>query len=76
MWAFGVLREDEVETGVQGLLAVTETSGHGAVYAALGPAQDRFGELDEEVQDALRDVLTRYVSSRTSIGSSSATTGE
>ncbi len=62
MWDFGVLREDEVETGVQALLAVTETSGHGAVYATLGPAQDRFGELDEEVQDAFRDVLTRYVS--------------
>ena len=47
--------------GVQALLAVTETSGHGAVYAALDPARDRFGELDEEVQDAFRDVLTRFV---------------
>ena len=41
---------------------VTETSGHGAVYAALDPALARFGELDEEVQDAFRDVLARYVS--------------
>jgi type I restriction enzyme R subunit len=58
---FGVLREDEVEAGVRALLAVTETAGHGAVYAALDPARDRFGELDEEVQDAFRDVLTRFV---------------
>ncbi len=61
VWDFGVLREDEVEVGVQALLAVTETSGHGAVYAALDPARDRFGELDEEVQDAFRDVLSRFV---------------
>jgi type I restriction enzyme R subunit len=61
VWDFGVLREEEVEVGVQALLAVTETSGHGAVYAALDPARDRFRELDEEVQDAFRDVLTRFV---------------
>jgi hypothetical protein len=34
MWDFGVLREDEVETGVQALLAVTETAGHGEVYGS------------------------------------------
>ncbi len=61
MWDFGVLREAEVVAGVQALLAVTEASGHGAVYAALDPARDRFCELDEEVQDAFRDVLTRFV---------------
>jgi type I restriction enzyme R subunit len=61
LWDFGVLREEEVETGVQALLAVTETSGHGAVYGELDPARDRFGELDEEVQDAFRDVLSRFV---------------
>ncbi|MGI8478530.1 MAG: type I restriction endonuclease subunit R, partial [Gaiellaceae bacterium] len=37
-------------------------SGHGAVYAALDPARDRFLELDEEVQDAFRDLLARFVS--------------
>jgi type I restriction enzyme R subunit len=58
---FGVLREEEVEAGVQALLVVTETSGHGAVYAALDPARERFAGLDEEVQDAFRDVLTRFV---------------
>ena len=36
-------------------------AGHGAVYAALDPARDRFLELDEEVQDAFRDVLARFV---------------
>jgi type I restriction enzyme R subunit len=61
VWDFGVLREEEIEAGVQALLAVTQTSGHGAVYAALDPARNRFGELDEEVQDAFRDVLTRFV---------------
>lgn len=43
------------------LLAVTETSGHGAVHAALDPARGRFVELDEEVQDAFRDLLARFV---------------
>ncbi len=62
LWDFDVVREAEVETGVQALLAVTETSGHGAVYAALDPARDRFLELDEEVQDAFRDLLARFVS--------------
>jgi type I restriction enzyme R subunit len=62
MWDFDVLRDEEVEAGVQALLAVTETAGHGAVYAALDPARDRFLELDEEVQDAFRDVLARFVS--------------
>ena len=61
MWDFDVLRDEQVETGVQALLAVTETAGHGAVYAALDLARDRFLELDEEVQDAFRDVLTRFV---------------
>ncbi len=61
MWDFSVIREEEVEAGVQALLAVTETTGHGAVYAALDPARERFLELDEEVQDAFRDVLTRFV---------------
>jgi type I restriction enzyme R subunit len=62
LWDFGVLREDEVDAGVQALLAVTETTGHGAVYAALDPARGRFLELDEEVQDAFRDLLARFVS--------------
>jgi type I restriction enzyme R subunit len=61
LWGFDVLREEEVAAGVAALLSVTEWSGHGAVYAALGPAQDRFRELDEEVQDAFRDVATRFV---------------
>lgn len=54
LWDFAVLRKDEVEAGTQALLAVTETAGHGAVYAALDPARDRFMELDEEVQDLPR----------------------
>ncbi len=61
LWDFDVLRDEEVEAGVQALLVVTETSGHGAVYAALDPARDRFLALDEEVQDAFRDLLVRFV---------------
>ena len=62
LWEHGVLREDEVETAVQALFSVTETSGHGTVYAALDPAVGRFHGLDPDVQDTFRDVLTRYVS--------------
>jgi len=62
LWDFGVLREEEVEAGVQALLAVprpvvtapSTRRRHGAVYTALGSARDRFSELDEEVQDASR----------------------
>jgi type I restriction enzyme, R subunit len=61
LWDFDVLREEEAEASVQALLAVTETSGHGEVYAALDPARDRFLALDEEVQDAFRDLLARFV---------------
>ena len=61
LWDFDVLHEDEVEAGVRALLTVTETSGHGAVYAALDPARDRFLKLDEEAQDACRDLLARFV---------------
>jgi type I restriction enzyme R subunit len=62
LWDFDVLREGEVDDGVQALLSVTETTGHGAVYAALDLARDRFLALDEEVQDAFRDLLARFVS--------------
>ncbi len=61
VWDFDVLREDEVGAGVAALLAVTETSGHGVVHAALDPARGRFLELDEEMQDAFRDLLARFV---------------
>ena len=61
LWDFDVLREGEVEAAVAALLAVTEAAGHGAVYAALDPARGRFLELDEEVQDAFRDLATRFV---------------
>lgn len=33
----------------------------GAVYVALDPSRGRFLELDEEVQDAFRDLLVRFV---------------
>ena len=60
LWDFDVLRPDEVAAGVQALLAVTETSGHGAVHAALDPARARFLDLEDESQDAFRDLLARF----------------
>jgi type I restriction enzyme R subunit len=62
LWDFDVLRSDEVEAGARAIAQVTEAEGHGAVYAALDPARERFAGLDEEVRDAFRDVLARYVS--------------
>jgi type I restriction enzyme R subunit len=62
LWDFDLLREEEVEAGARAIATVTEAAGHGAVYAALDPARKRFVALDEEVQDAFRDVLARYVS--------------
>ncbi|MBV8756430.1 MAG: type I restriction endonuclease subunit R [Deltaproteobacteria bacterium] len=62
--AYGVLRDDEI-TSVAGVLARlsldTDPRQHGAVYAALGPARERFEELEEDDQLAFRDLLNRFV---------------
>jgi len=63
------LREEEVEVAIQALLAVTETRGHGAVYAALDPARERFLELDEEVQRSGSTAAPRRARSARTIGS-------
>lgn len=58
--AFDVLREEEIDAVVNALVAAG-TGGHGAVYAGLDPAIDRFGALNDEDQVAFRDALTRFV---------------
>lgn len=56
---FGVLNAEEARTFAQLLLA--EEVDHGRVHAALGPALDRFADLEEEEQDWFRDALGRFV---------------
>jgi type I restriction enzyme R subunit len=55
---FGVLWPEEIETAISLLLT---TGDHGRVHAALQPAIDRFGALDDEDQEKLRDALNRFV---------------
>ena len=57
---FDVLRVDEIEKTVSVLLA-GETKDHGAIYACLDPALERFNLLSEENQVAFRDALNRFV---------------
>ena len=56
---FGVLDAEEARTFAQLLLA--EEVDHGRLHAALGPAIDRFADLEEEEQDRFRDALGRFV---------------
>lgn len=62
--AYGVLRDDEI-AAIAGALARlsldTDPKQHGAVYAALGPARERFEALEEEDQLAFRDLLNKFV---------------
>ena len=46
---------------VKALAAPKGSGEHGAVYAALDPALDRFVALDEEAQADFRDKLTRFI---------------
>jgi type I restriction enzyme R subunit len=59
--AFDVLRPDEIEAVVAILVTMTDASQHGAVYAGLDPAIERYHALDEENRLAFRDVLNRFV---------------
>jgi type I restriction enzyme, R subunit len=59
--AFDVLRSGEIEAVVAILVTMTDASQHGAVYATLDPAVERFRALDEENRLAFRDTLNRSV---------------
>ncbi len=58
---FGVLRHEEIQAVSSLLLTGEETTATARVYSALGPAVDRFGALDEDVQEQFRDALNRFV---------------
>jgi type I restriction enzyme, R subunit len=58
---FDIIRDDEVASAITALDAPKGSAAHGAVYAALDPAVDRFKALDEERQVEFRDSLTRFV---------------
>jgi type I restriction enzyme R subunit len=57
---FGVFWPDEVET-VVALLLTDAAANHARIHAALGPAKDRFDDLDAEEQEGFRDALDRFV---------------
>jgi len=58
---FDVLRPEEIEATVAVLLAAKDPKGHGAVYAHLDPALERFRALGEEDRLGFRDALHRFV---------------
>jgi type I restriction enzyme R subunit len=58
---YDVLRLDEVEATVEVLLTVAEAKDHGAVYALLDPALERFRALDETDRLAFKDAIDKFV---------------
>ena len=58
---FGVLRPEEVAKVAALLVADDNRNNHARIHAALAPAVDRFDALDEDEQEAFRDVLNRFV---------------
>lgn len=58
---FAILHDAEVDAAIAALEAPKGSAAHGAVYAALDPAIDRFKALDENRQAEFRDALTRFI---------------
>jgi type I restriction enzyme R subunit len=58
---YGVLRPEEIAKVAALLVADENRNNHARIHAALAPAVDRFNTLDEDEQDAFRDVLYRFV---------------
>lgn len=59
---FDVLRIDEIEAAVAVLVShVDPKTGHGAVYAHLDPAVERFHALDDENRIEFKDALDKFV---------------
>jgi type I restriction enzyme R subunit len=56
-----VLRAEEMEAAVAILVTISDPKGHGAVYAALDPAVERFKGLSEEDRLAFKDALDKFV---------------
>jgi type I restriction enzyme R subunit len=59
--AFDVLRPDDVDAAVAVLVTLTDPKGHGAFYALLDPAVDRFYALEDDDQATFKDALDRFV---------------
>lgn len=57
---FGVLWPGEIEAAVE-LLLVGDKVNHDRVHAALAPAVDRFGALDDDERERFVDALQRFV---------------
>jgi type I restriction enzyme R subunit len=58
---FDVLRADEIDATVAILVTISDPKGHGAVYAALDPAVERFKALSEEDLLSFKDALDKFV---------------
>jgi type I restriction enzyme R subunit len=56
-----VLRPEEVAEAVAVLVTLTQARDHGAVYARLAPAIERFNALPDEERLAFKDALDRFV---------------
>jgi type I restriction enzyme, R subunit len=59
LWPFDVLRPEEIETMV-GLLLTDPEKNHERIHSVMQPACDRVWALDDERQDAFRDVLNTF----------------
>jgi type I restriction enzyme R subunit len=58
---YDVLRPDEIEEAVALLLTIADPKQHGAVYALLDRAVERFRMLDEESRLGFKDALNKFV---------------
>jgi len=59
--AFDVLRPEEVKAAVALLLTISDPKGHGAVYAHLDPALERYRALGQDDQLGFKDSLDKFV---------------
>ena len=58
---FDVLRRDEIDRAVEVLMSITDPKAHGAFYALLDPAAERFHALDDENAVLFKNALDKFV---------------
>ena len=59
---YDVIRPDEIQAAAAALAATgLDPKQHGQVYAALGPARERFEAMDEEERVGFKDLLNKFV---------------
>ena len=56
-----VLRRDEIDRAIEVLMSITDPKAHGAFYALLDPAVERFHALDDENAALFKNALDRFV---------------